>query len=229
MAPITGTDGSGTHTFEEMLAGMLRFYSPLISDTMERLGMPSTALDHAIQPIFSDPYLKVCGPAFPCRVEPTDEYVEIHTLLEMVDAIPENSFVVIAAASPIDAALWGGMMSARARTRGAVGAAVNGGVRDLEQIANLAFPVFGEYRCIKDIRTRGYMAEYNTTVECGGVTIRPGDVIFGDANGVIAIGRDDFARLFEELDRAFTEEAATQRGLVDGGGARNLFDTYGRF
>ena len=67
-------------TIGEMLDGMLRFYSPLISDTMERLGMPSGALHHAIGPLFPDPTLKVCGLAFPCRVSPTDEYVEIKYL-----------------------------------------------------------------------------------------------------------------------------------------------------
>lgn len=213
----------------EQLAGMSRFYSPLISDTMERLGISSTALHHSIQQMFSDPSLKVCGIAFPCRVIPTSEYVEITTLLQMVDAIPEQAFVVVAADSDVDAALWGGMMSARAQARGAVAAAVNGGVRDLEQIASLGFPVFGTGRCIKDIRRRGYMAEFNTTVTMDGVPIRPGDIIFGDANGVILIPQERFDEIYAELDRAFTEEAATHRGLTSGEGAQKLFEEYGRF
>ncbi len=213
----------------DQLTGMLRFYTPLISDTMERLGYGATALDYRIQSINPDPSLKVCGVAFPCRVVPTDEYVEITTLLEMIDAIPENAFVVVASDAPIDAALWGGMMSARARARGAVGAAVNGGVRDIEQIASLGFPVFGEFRCIKDIRTRGFMAEYNVSVDCGGMRVNPGDIIFGDANGVTSIPHGRFDELYGELDRAFSEEAATHRGLIDGEDARGLFDTYGRF
>lgn len=211
------------------LRGMLRFYSPLISDTMERLGFASGALHHTIQSIDPDPHRKVCGIAFPCRVALTPDYVEIHTLLEMVDRIPEHAFVVVAADDEIDAALWGGMMSARARARGAVAAAVNGGVRDIEQIADLGFPVFGTGRCIKDIRRRGYMAAYDTTVRCGDVTITPGDVVFGDANGVIAIPRAQFDTVYDELDRAWKEEAATHTGLLDGKGARALFDQFGRF
>lgn len=222
------TSPSGEITGDQ-LRGMLRFYSPLISDTMERLGMPSGALHHSIQSIPLDPSLKVCGRAFPCRVALTSDYVEIDTLLEMVDAIPADAFVLVAADDEIDAALWGGMMSARARSRGAVAAAVNGGIRDLEQIAGLGFPVFGTGRCIKDIRRRGYMAAYNTTVRCGEVTVAPGDVLFGDANGVIAIRVEDFPTVYAELDRAHGEESATHRGLVDGEGARDLFDRYGRF
>lgn len=214
---------------KEHLEGMLRFYAPLISDTMERLGLPSGALDRSIQAIDPDPLRRVCGIAFPCRVALTSDYVEIHTLLEMVDQIPSGAFVIVAADGEIDAALWGGMMSARATSRGAVAAAVNGDVRDIAQIAELGFPVFGTGRCIKDIRGRGYMAAYNTTVQCGNVKISPGDVVFGDANGVIVIPHDDFAKVYEELDRAWREEAATHRGLVDGEGARDLFEQYGRF
>lgn len=216
-------------TLHTTMHDMSRFYTPLVSDTMERLGFESPALDATIQAILPDPSRKVFGYAFPCRVAPTDEYVEITTLLEMVDAIPRDAFVIVAADEPIDAALWGGMMSARARARGAVGAAVNGGVRDIAQIAALDFPVFGTGRCIQDIRRRGYMHSYNVTVDCGGRRIAPGDVIFADANGVVAIPADQFDRVLVELLRAFDEESATQRGLVDGNQARDLFDRYGRF
>jgi regulator of RNase E activity RraA len=214
---------------EEQLRGMLRFYTPLVSDTMERLGIQSGALHHSIQPVLPDPHLKVCGIAFPCRVVATEEYVEIHTLLEMVDNIPDHAFVVVSSDRQIDAALWGGLMSARAKSRGAVGAAVNGGVRDIEQIADLGFPVFGSYRCIKDIRRRGYMAKYNVPVYTGGITIVPGDIVFGDANGVIVIPREKFDQVYAELDRVFSSESETHRGLVEGRDARGLFDEHGTF
>jgi len=205
------------------------FYTPLVSDTMERMGYGSPALDASIQAILPTTGIKVWGRAFPCRVIPTDEYVEITTLLEMVDAIPPGAFVIVAADEPIDAALWGGMMSARARSRGAVGAAVNGGVRDIEQIAALAFPVFGTGRCVQDIRRRGYMHSYNVEVDCGGRSIAPDDMIFADANGVVSIPAAQFDAVYAELLRALDEESATQRGLIDGRDAQGLFDEYGRF
>ncbi|MBC8145953.1 MAG: RraA family protein [bacterium] len=214
---------------QAMLNGMHRFYTPLVSDTMERLGMRSGALHHSIQAVISNPSMKVCGLAFPCRVVPTHEYVEIDRLLEMVDSIPENAFVIVSADSDIDAALWGGLMSARARARGAVGAAVNGGVRDIEQIAELGFPVFGTYRCITDIRRRGFMAKYNVPVFTGGQTIVPGDIIFGDANGVLVIARERFERVYRELDIAHDEESRTHASLVKGTDAREVFEKFGRF
>ena len=213
----------------EKIQGMHRFYTPLVSDTMERMGLKSGALHHSIQAILPDPHLKACGLAFPARVKPTRAYVEIHTLLEMVDAIPEHAFVIVSADDEVDAALWGGMMSARAKSRGAVGAVVNGGVRDIEQIADLGFPIYGMYRCIKDIRRRGQMARYNVPVFFGGVTIVPGDIIFADANGVLAIPREKFDQVYAELERAWSEEAATHEGLIGGGEAKDLFEKFGRF
>jgi 4-hydroxy-4-methyl-2-oxoglutarate aldolase len=220
---MTDTDLTGR------LEGMLRFYTPLVSDTMERLGLKSGALHHSIQAILPDPKQKVCGIAYPARVTPTRSYVEIDTLLEMVDSIPQHAFVIVSADAEVDAALWGGMMSARAKARGAVGAAVNGGVRDVEQIAGLDFPVFGAYRCIKDIRRRGYMSRYNVPVYFGGVTIVPGDIVFADANGVLVIPHEKFDQVYTELERARSEEAATHEGLVGGEEARQMFDRFGRF
>jgi 4-hydroxy-4-methyl-2-oxoglutarate aldolase len=205
------------------------FFTPLVSDVMDRLGIPSHVLPREIQSIPFEPSLKVAGLAFPCRVIPTKEYVEIDKLLEMVDSIPENAFIAVAADDDIDAALWGGLMSTRAKARGAVAAVVNGGIRDFEQIEQLGFPVFGSYRCIKDIRRRGYMAEYNTTIQIGGVSIKPNDVIFGDANGVIVIPKEHFKAVYTELQKSIEGERKTASGLSEGRAARELFSEFETF
>jgi 4-hydroxy-4-methyl-2-oxoglutarate aldolase len=204
-------------------------YTPLVSDTMDKLGITGQIFDHSIQSIFLDPHLKVAGYAFPCRVIPTEEYVEINTLLEMVDAIPKDSIVLVAADDNTDAALWGGLMSTRAKIRGARAAVVNGGVRDIEQVSNLNFPVFGTYRCIKDIRRRGFMAEYNTSITIGGVTVEPGDIIFGDANGVISIPAKSEKIILDQLAEISQNEMLTMKELEQGSGATKVFQTYKTF
>ena len=213
----------------DILRSFEDFFTPLVSDVMDRLGIPSYVLPREIQSFPFDPSLKVAGLAFPCRVIPTSEYVEITTLLEMVDSIPEHAFVAVAADADIDAALWGGLMSTRAKARGAVGAVVNGGIRDFEKIEMLGFPVFGTYRCIKDIRRRGYMAEYNTTITIGGITIKPNDIIFGDANGVIVIPQEHFKAVYAELTKSIEGERKTATGLTEGRAARELFSEFETF
>ena len=103
----------------EHLAFLETLYTPLVSDTMDSLGIDGYVLPSEVQSIFSDPHLKVAGYAYPCRVIPTDEYVEINKLLEMVDSIPADSIVVVAADADIDAALWGGVMCTKAQKWGA--------------------------------------------------------------------------------------------------------------
>lgn len=207
----------------------VRFHTPLVSDVMDELGLPSGVLSSRIRPILEAPSRVILGRAFPCRVEPTDEYVEIDTLLEMVDAIPPGAFVLVAATADIDAALWGGLMSTRAQARGAVGAAVNGGVRDIAQIAELDFPVFGVDRRIRDIRRRGFMSGYNLPVEFDGIPVRPGDGVVADANGVVVIPQEHLDTVMSRLQLAFGEEEAVQQGLLTGGNARDLFNSHHRF
>jgi 4-hydroxy-4-methyl-2-oxoglutarate aldolase len=204
-------------------------FTPLVSDVMDRLGISGYVLHHSIQSIFPDPSLKVAGYAYPCRVIPTDEYIEIDTLLAMVDSIPKDSIVVVSSDNDIDAALWGGLMSTRAKARGAHGAIVNGGVRDIEQISRLGFPVFGTYRCVKDIRRRGYMAEYGVSITIGGIPVKPSDLIFGDANGVVIIPSEHQEKIFIELHKSLDGEKRTESGLLSGKSARELFGEFKTF
>lgn len=214
---------------QEILDSFQQFFTPLVSDVMDRLGIESHVLPPSIQSIPFDPTLKTAGIAFPCRVVPTNEYVEIDNLLRMVDAIPKNAFVLVASDSDTTAALWGGLMSTRARARGAVAAVVNGGIRDFEQIASLRFPVFGKYRCIKDIRRRGYMAEYDYSIEFEGIRVSPGDLVFGDANGVVVIPQTHLDAVYAELVSSIAGEHKTAAGLADGKPAQELFSEYRTF
>jgi len=213
----------------EKLDFLEQLFTPLVSDVMDRLGISGYVLSHSIQSVFFDQHLKVAGYAYPCRVIPTQDYVEIDTLLQMVDSIPKDSIVLVAADADIDAALWGGLMSTRAKARGARGAVVNGGVRDIEQISNLGFPVFGEYRCIKDIRRRGYMAEYGIEVTFSGVRICPNDIIFADANGIVVLPFRHQEEIFVELHKSIEGEKHTELGLIAGKSAQELFGEFKTF
>ncbi len=212
-----------------ILAFLETLYTPLVSDVMDKLGINNQVLDHSIQSMIFDPHLKIAGYAFPCQVIPTEEYVEIDTLLEMVDAIPNDSIVLVASKNDIDAALWGGLMSTRAKANGAKAAVVNGGVRDIEQIAEIGFPVFGSYRCVKDIRKRGYMSDYNCKITIGNVVVKPQDIIFSDINGIVVIPSDRFDEIFSLLKTTLENEQQTMSALTKGRTAREVFETYKTF
>ena len=71
--------------------------------------------------------------------------------------------------------------------RGARGAVIDGFIRDARQILAMGFPVFTTGLSPVDSNGRGDVVAYNVPIECGGVTVNPGDIVFGDADGVVII------------------------------------------
>ncbi|HZQ26527.1 MAG TPA: RraA family protein [Acidimicrobiales bacterium] len=206
-----------------------RLYSSLVSDCAEAVGLGPRALAPGLQPYHADTLRVVVGPAHTAQIHKTSTRVEIDMLLSMVDATPPASVCVVATDEDVQGALWGGLMSAGVQQRGAVGAVVDGGVRDLHQISPLDFAVFATYRSPLDIRGRGEMVGFGETVVCRGVEIAPGDLVFADANGAVALPAGaalDVLRLCEER---VTKEVATEHELRDGDSAVEVYKRHEAF
>ena len=92
--------------------------------------------------------------------------------------------------SDVEASLWGGVMTATAMTKGIRGAVIAGGIRDTKQILEQQFPVFYRYRTSNGSLGRCMITHYQVPVKIGKVTVRPGDIIFGDIDGVLCIPRE---------------------------------------
>jgi regulator of RNase E activity RraA len=110
-----------------------------------------------------------------------------------------------------------------------VGAVVDGGVRDLQQISALDFPVFAAYRSPLDIRGRGEMVSFGEPVVCRGVPVAPGDIVFSDANGAVVVPAAaalDVLRLCEER---VTKEELTEAELLAGAGAADVYKRHEAF
>lgn len=214
---------------DPLLERVQRLYTPIFCDVMDGLGCGRRFLGEKIQALFPDPHLRVAGYAYPVRTIQTSEYVEIDELLRMVDSIPAGSMVVVAADSDCDCSMWGGLMSARSLSRGARGAVVTGAVRDVAQIADCGFPVFCASRNPQDIRRRAQIVAYNRKVDFNGVTIMPGDIIYGDANGVVSIPGNRAEDIITLAETGVREESATQAGLLSGESAVDIFQKFRRF
>ena len=101
-----------------------------------------------------------------------------------------NGVVVWDTSADVEASLWGGVMTATAITKGIRGAVIAGGIRDTKQILEQNFPVFYKYRVSNGSLGRCMITHYQTPVKIGKVTVRPGDIIMGDIDGVICIPRE---------------------------------------
>lgn len=123
--------------------------------------------------------------------------------------------------------MWGEMMSIRARKLGARGVVSNGYVRDTRAILKLNFPTFGYGSYGQDSAPRYKVYDYRVPIEIGGVRIAPGDIVFGDIDGVLVIPAQVEADVFRQaLEKARGEKTVKQE-LEAGSSAVMAFRKYG--
>lgn len=210
-------------------------YSAVVGDVMDLMGYTHQFLPQKIQPLRDN--MVVAGRAMPV-LEADDDGGEgpgrvnelfnqpFGLMLRALDDLQKNEVYVCTGSSP-NYALWGELMSTCAMNRGAVGAVVNGYSRDTKGILNLNFPTFSYGRYAQDQRPRGKVVDLRCTIKMGPVTIRPGDIIFGDLDGVCVVPREIEK---EVLDGAW-EKAHGERQVFDaikgGMGAQESWDKFG--
>ncbi|MDM0023198.1 RraA family protein [Variovorax saccharolyticus] len=126
-------------------------------------------------------------------------------MLEALDDLRAGE-IYIATGASLRYALWGGLMSTRAQHLKAAGAILDGYVRDADEIERLGFDVFCRGTYAQDQGVRGQVIDYRCTIEIDGVRIAPGDLLFGDREGVLVIPRAVEAEaVAKALDKVRTE------------------------
>jgi regulator of RNase E activity RraA len=122
--------------------------------------------------------------------------------------------------------LWGELMSTAAIARGAVGAILNGFMRDTKAVLKMNFPVFSMGSFAQDQRVRGRVIDYRCEVEIKRVRIRPGDILIGDIDGVVVVPAEIEKLIFAEaLEKARTEKIIRVE-LEQGALATAVFEKY---
>ncbi|MBH2008923.1 MAG: 4-carboxy-4-hydroxy-2-oxoadipate aldolase/oxaloacetate decarboxylase [Xanthomonadaceae bacterium] len=160
------------------------------SATLHEAAGKTGALPSAIRPIA--PGFRLCGPAVTVA-GPGGDNLWIHRALY---AAQPGDILVVHAAQAYEHGYWGEVMSTAARVRGLGGLVIDGGVRDLSQLAQIGFPVFARGLCIrgtgKDFGARGWI---NAPVLIGDACIHAGDLIVGDEDGVVVVAREQVQRV----------------------------------
>ena len=123
--------------------------------------------------------------------------------------------------------IWGELLSTAARARGARGAVIDGFIRDARQILAMGFPVFTTGLSPVDSNGRGDVVAYNVPIECGGVTVNPGDIVFGDADGIVVIPKAVETEVITAAVEKVSGEDRTRDALRDGATLREVYDKYG--
>ena len=201
-------------------------YTPVVGDILDALGRYHQILPATTQPLRES--MKVVGRAMPALM------IDVHgpqkkpfgLLTEALDALQPGE-VYIAGGGSMRCAYWGELLTAAARTRGAVGAVIDGFHRDTPQVLAQNWPVFSRGRFCQDSAVRTQVANFRCPIEIGGVWIEPGDLVFGDLDGVVIIPR---AIEDEVLVRAVEKargEKTVRRAIESGLSATEAFAKFG--
>ncbi|HBY64595.1 MAG TPA: dimethylmenaquinone methyltransferase [Solibacterales bacterium] len=209
-----------------------KLFTAVVGDILDGLGFTRQFLPPGIQPL--DPAMTVAGRAMPVLEAdyPEQEGGRLGAkpfglMLEALDDLKPGEVYVATGGSP-SYALWGELMSTRAMKLGAAGAVLDGYSRDTRGILKLGFPVFSRGRYAQDQRARGKVVDFRLRLEVGGVTVRPGDIVFGDLDGVVVVPREAEAEVFRlALEKASTENRLRTEIAENGMAAAEAFRRFG--
>jgi 4-hydroxy-4-methyl-2-oxoglutarate aldolase len=162
-------------------------YAAVISDVLDAAGYRDRALDARIKHS-AGPEVLVGRAATMLAGEQIEVEGEPYALqVEAIDGLREGEVVVATTHDSPHAAFWGELFSTAATARGARGLVLDGLVRDRRKMDEIGFPAFATGSRPVDSMGRLTVYAYGVPVRCGGVVVRPGDLIFAEPDGVVVV------------------------------------------
>ena len=193
----------------------MKFGSATLHEAAGQIG----ALSSAIKPIVKG--MTVAGPAFTVKSPPQNN-LWLHRAIAVAS---HGHVLVVDVGGHYETGYWGEIMTVAAQARGIAGLVVDGSVRDADRIAALGFPVFARGLSIrgtgKDVDRPGAL---NESLPFGNVIVAPGDLVVGDADGVVVIPKDRVDDVLSKSREREDKEAAILEHLRKG---ETTLDIYG--
>ena len=196
-----------------LVAEFAKMVTPHLSDSMERL--------YAAGPQLRTMHRegKLAGAAFTVKTAPGDNLL-VHKALDMAKP---GDVIVVDAGGHADQAIIGELMATRAKQRGIAGLVIWGAIRDSAELGAGSYPV---YAC--GVTHRGPYkdgpGEINVPVSIGGMAVQPGDIIVGDADGLVAVPQSVAERVLASAQAILAKETAAMKQMQDGSVDRSWVD-----
>jgi len=180
------------------------------------------SLDSAIRPLFGG--ARVCGPAV------TVLGPDLTVRRMAIDLAQPGDVLVVAAGGFHNRACFGDGTALKMKMRGLAGAVIDGMTRDSDGITELEFPVFSRGATPRNFHypEDGHHGAINVDVVCGGVQIKPGDIILADGDGVVSIDREAADREAHLIDLNFRKECIERENLKEFSGFHVEQELMGR-
>lgn len=182
------------------------FSTPQVSDALEPFGVVSGLVGISTRV----PGQKMFGPAFTVAKEINHD-PNYREAAEYLDQVPAGQVVVIDNLGLESSTSWGGILTHYAKKKGLYGTVINGLNRDIDEINGLGYPIFSKGVFMVTGKGRTRLKDVNVPLTIAGVTISPGDFIFGDDNGVVVIPAGIVGEVAERAEAI----RAVEDGIVD--------------
>lgn len=153
----------------------------------------------------------LCGTALTVRVRPGDNLL----VLKAIQMARPGDVLVIDGSADLSRAVIGGIMRAMAIKAGIAGVVINGAIRDREEWLDGELPVYALGYVHRGPSTDGG-GEINVPIACAGMLVNPGDLIVGDADGVVAVRTDELAKVHARCTELLDREAAILKAVASG-------------
>ncbi|MFC4626333.1 RraA family protein [Daeguia caeni] len=208
---------------DPVAAAFAPFQPATVSDAMYALGLKDSAMDPIVRLVTGSKLLGRARTIGRTPITSNAGQAEMagdygFAIQQVIDGCKAGSVIVIATQGIASNANWGGNMAHRASHLGAVGMVTDGALRDVEEMEGYGLTVFAQGASVRAGQHRFATTIANEPVICGGVYVRPEDIILGDRDGVIVIPpehAEDIAKKSAELLRiekemqAFMDEGAS--------------------
>src|SRR5437763_214218 len=185
MSPYGAAMASKQWASDSELFGLMSgtLYTPVLGDVLDAMGLVHRFLPQPIQPMREG--MVIAGRAMPVMIMDVQgkQGRPFGKMTEALDQLRPGE-VYLASGGEMRCAYWGEILTATAKKRGAVGAVINGFHRDTPKVLEQNWPVFSRGRFAQDSGVRTQVADYRCPIEVGNVHVEPGDLIFGDLDGV---------------------------------------------
>ncbi|MGF6878500.1 RraA family protein [Paraburkholderia sp. MM5477-R1] len=195
---------------DKNVARAAKLETATLSDALDRLGLNGQC--HKIKP--RDSSFRMAGRAFTILYGPAAS--PAGTVGDFIDDVPPGSVIVLDNGGREDATVWGDILTEIAHRRGIAGTVIDGINRDVHLCLSLGYPVFSKDNWMRTGKDRVQVEATNVPVNIGNVRVAPGDLLRGDADGVISIPKEHEERVLAAAEEIDAAENAIRRSVATG-------------